>query len=72
MTAVKEKIKVDEKDVVKEDAYLEDLASPYFKFKSFSSSKKKKKNSDEGLSAVIEEKFDISQSINEMPLRTKS
>ena len=33
MAAVKDKIKVDESDVVKEDAYNEDLASPYFKFK---------------------------------------
>ena len=42
MTAVKDKIKVDEKDVVKEDAYLEDLASPYFKFKPLAGSGIKK------------------------------
>ena len=54
MAAVKDKIKVDEKDVVKEDAYLEDLASPYFKFKPLAGSVIKKNSKGDGFSNVIE------------------
>ena len=34
---MKDKLKVNDKDVVKEDAFNEDLATPYFKFKMFGS-----------------------------------
>ena len=53
MAAVKDKIKVDENDVVKEDAYLEDLASPYFKFKPLAGSGIKKNSKDDGYNTVV-------------------
>lgn len=53
MAAVKDKIKVDENDVVKEDAYHEDLASPYFRFKSLAGSGIKKNSKDDGYNTVI-------------------
>ena len=70
MAAVKDKIKVDEKDVVKEDAYLEDLASPYFKFKPLAGSGIKKNSKGDGFSNVTEKWKSGSQSVDTRQLRT--
>ena len=60
IVAVKDKIKVNENDIVQEDAYLEDLASPGFKFKKYGGGSSKKENrkqeesDDEGFTDVMD------------------
>ena len=73
MTDVKQKIKVDEKDVVKEDAINEDLVSPYFKFKQQYGQSNKKEKSNIGFGGTMEhwKMGNQSQSVDMRPLKTQ-